>query len=718
MKSLLVVAAMLVGSSSTWADPTTVYTKALSDWSNDDITNVENTVNKWYHSGGVSSNVNWTGLTASTTSGLKVCASASSGNGAQYVPAVLTTSHTANTIVTLDAVWNIGTTSSDSNTPYNTFTFGALNIRQNVRSNNLTTTCTINGTTVKSIADAFARDDDMTIHIKVNSSNREISEFYIKNGEKVVAQFSDLNASTNVFQAGSTYNTVTVTANSPTAGSQRTYCFVESLTITEEALALETENVILKYEDTEGNSLDAYKADQILEDIPVGTSIEDLIVAPYTNTFFNGTSNKFVYAGEYSVTGNYTEVQDGGNTIVLKFTNYPTTAYTVKAQKDAEDIKTLASGTAFFDGSTRVAINKYFKEGTKWYSTDETTLEFAITSATNNIAYTEISNIDYFFEVEDLTLVGTIVDGNGTERSGGKAYRFQKNSRAYTPVLEGGTYTVKIYTYGTNGKNPTCPLYYCDNDGSNLVYIGESTATKGNEWGLKETENIVIPDGKSLCLYNNDASNNSNFLMDYIILERTGDPTFAVATINPTYGMATFSSTYALDFTGITTLTAYQATACDGTKVTLEPVTGVVAAGTGLLVQGETTNIPVSNETGTTYSASDCHFYACDGSWNEVTPAASGQTNLVLSVQDEKVVFAPVISVNAPIKAGQAALWVNQSISSARSLNIVFGDESTGISTLDTTKAFNGQTYNLSGQRVAQPTKGLYIVNGKKVIIK
>jgi hypothetical protein len=27
-------------------------------------------------------------------------------------------------------------------------------------------------------------------------------------------------------------------------------------------------------------------------------------------------------------------------------------------------------------------------------------------------------------------------------------------------------------------------------------------------------------------------------------------------------------------------------------------------------------------------------------------------------------------------------------------------------------------TYNLNGQRVAQPTKGLFIVNGKKVVIK
>lgn len=51
-------------------------------------------------------------------------------------------------------------------------------------------------------------------------------------------------------------------------------------------------------------------------------------------------------------------------------------------------------------------------------------------------------------------------------------------------------------------------------------------------------------------------------------------------------------------------------------------------------------------------------------------------------------------------------------------LNIVFnGDETTGIETVKSAKADN-QYYNMSGQRVAQPTKGLYIVNGKKVIKK
>ena len=49
-----------------------------------------------------------------------------------------------------------------------------------------------------------------------------------------------------------------------------------------------------------------------------------------------------------------------------------------------------------------------------------------------------------------------------------------------------------------------------------------------------------------------------------------------------------------------------------------------------------------------------------------------------------------------------------------------FDGETTSISTTNFTNDTNnsGEFYNLAGQRVANPTKGLYIVNGKKVIIK
>ena len=49
---------------------------------------------------------------------------------------------------------------------------------------------------------------------------------------------------------------------------------------------------------------------------------------------------------------------------------------------------------------------------------------------------------------------------------------------------------------------------------------------------------------------------------------------------------------------------------------------------------------------------------------------------------------------------------------------ISFGDETTGIAEIAKTDAADGAIYNLSGQRVSKPACGLYVVNGKKVMIK
>lgn len=55
----------------------------------------------------------------------------------------------------------------------------------------------------------------------------------------------------------------------------------------------------------------------------------------------------------------------------------------------------------------------------------------------------------------------------------------------------------------------------------------------------------------------------------------------------------------------------------------------------------------------------------------------------------------------------------------ARGLDFIGSDEeTTGINEVSSQKAENAEYFNLAGQRVTQPTKGLYIVNGKKVIIK
>ena len=61
----------------------------------------------------------------------------------------------------------------------------------------------------------------------------------------------------------------------------------------------------------------------------------------------------------------------------------------------------------------------------------------------------------------------------------------------------------------------------------------------------------------------------------------------------------------------------------------------------------------------------------------------------------------------------------NEEAAGARSFSLFDDDEPTGINAVKGERSrVNDVIYDLQGRRVAQPTKGLYIVNGKKVIIK
>lgn len=49
---------------------------------------------------------------------------------------------------------------------------------------------------------------------------------------------------------------------------------------------------------------------------------------------------------------------------------------------------------------------------------------------------------------------------------------------------------------------------------------------------------------------------------------------------------------------------------------------------------------------------------------------------------------------------------------------LTINDQSTGITTINATERFDGAIYNLRGQRITTPAKGLYIRNGKKFFMK
>ncbi len=177
----------------------------------------------------------------------------------------------------------------------------------------------------------------------------------------------------------------------------------------------------------------------------------------------------------------------------------------------------------------------------------------------------------------------------------------------------------------------------------------------------------------------------------------------------PTSGYGTIASAYALDCANLPAgLKAYQVTELTKETVTLEEVTEAVAAGTGLILKGtasETYAIPVA-ATGADISATNKLQAAVTA-----TAVEANETYILQGGQFHKVTAA------STIPAGKAYLRYAD-LSMARELTLTFGD-ATGIgATLKNKEIENKEVYNLKGQRVAQPTKGLYIQNGKKVIVK
>jgi len=48
----------------------------------------------------------------------------------------------------------------------------------------------------------------------------------------------------------------------------------------------------------------------------------------------------------------------------------------------------------------------------------------------------------------------------------------------------------------------------------------------------------------------------------------------------------------------------------------------------------------------------------------------------------------------------------------------IVGDDATSISDVSGISEISGDIYDIQGRRVAQPVKGMYIMNGKKMVVK
>ena len=94
----------------------------------------------------------------------------------------------------------------------------------------------------------------------------------------------------------------------------------------------------------------------------------------------------------------------------------------------------------------------------------------------------------------------------------------------------------------------------------------------------------------------------------------------------------------------------------------------------------------------------------------------TGSLHNIYALNDDGDKFQKGTASVTPFRAYFAG---TSAAATATSLGIGFGGNTTGIAELKPSrKVEDNNFYNLNGQRVSQPKKGLYIVNGKKVVIK
>ena len=307
----------------------------------------------------------------------------------------------------------------------------------------------------------------------------------------------------------------------------------------------------------------------------------------------------------------------------------------------------------------------------------------------------------------------------------GSSYYIQEDSKArYATTRNDRAYNK--YSYRVKGVSKIKLLY---KSGGNTVYanlgVFEITAgtpasttmlfAKGNNntLGVLTVEELDPAKEYLIALDNNSTTSTS--LYEVALYYDTAVDMHASVSPSKTY--TTYVTTTALDFTGLD-IEAYVATAATTTTVTMEKVTTVPSKTPLVLkkVSGSTFDIPVIAQVA---APATNLLKAGDG---KTDVGGDGVYDYLLS----NGLFYHISPAGA-IAKGKAYLHLDAAPaeSPAPELSVVFEDGdtediATGIQTIDNGQLTkdNAEFYNLNGQRITQPTKGLYIVNGKKVVIK
>lgn len=250
--------------------------------------------------------------------------------------------------------------------------------------------------------------------------------------------------------------------------------------------------------------------------------------------------------------------------------------------------------------------------------------------------------------------------------------------------------------------------FSCSKLATVISYI-ETPPAANETFGFSPTRTILfVPDGRKE-IYQN--TNGWSWVKETIELKEE------TVTI-PSHGVRSYSNKYGLDFSGVVGLSAYVISgfnASEGT-LTLTPVT-TAKAGEGIILKGDAGEYTIPHTT--TDATYTNYLVGVPTTTTSISPSDGDYTNFVLANGTHGVNFY-ALSKTGNISAGKAYLRLPTADINKSNLSRGFVIDDNGTTSISTPirNEYDDMLYDLQGRRVNKPSKGLYIMNGKKVIIK
>lgn len=320
--------------------------------------------------------------------------------------------------------------------------------------------------------------------------------------------------------------------------------------------------------------------------------------------------------------------------------------------------------------------------------------------AVTSVKYNEYKGTAYFIEAENAINQTKVESAN---YSSGAAMRgFDKNMDLFT-IPETGVYRLSYAVCSNNVRK----------DYQFIVSAGEEEiVNRVVNWSVNKvtTDGTITEDAMGF----NEGTlikakgSDSNIILDYILLEKVTSEDVSVSAIK----FATYVPTCnVVAPAGVKVYTAKVNEAKSAVLLTEVPAGSVIAKGTPVLVGAEagSYNFAASAEEATTIADNDLKAAAAD-------TKGDGATVYALVEQDGEAVFAP-LKEGVAVSLGHAYLEL-PAASATRFYSIQFGGETTGINEVNAAAKADGAYYTLQGVKTGKAAKGIYIHNGKKVVIK